>query len=61
MVQTAGRGMFVLSMVTSYPAGLESKLCVRRVLTLRIKDTSCYFHFPVEVVFYPEGQRGLTL
>jgi len=59
-VQTGGKGMFILTAVTLCPPILKSKMYVRRVLTLKIKDTSCYFHFPLEVVFYPEGTQGLN-
>ena len=52
--------MFILSVTTTSPAILTSKIHVRRVLTLKIKDTSCYFHFPIEVVFYPEGAQGVN-
>lgn len=52
--------MFIMSVVTTCPSALNFKIFVRRVLTLKIKDTSCYFHFPLEVVFYPEGARGVN-
>ena len=50
--------MFILTAVTICPAILTAKIYIRRVLTLRIKDTSCYFHFPLEVVFYPDGGQA---
>ncbi|MCB0371062.1 MAG: hypothetical protein KDD45_16990 [Bdellovibrionales bacterium] len=46
-VMTSGKGMFIISVLSSCPAALENKLYIRRVLVLRVKDTSCYFHFPL--------------
>ena len=60
LTQTQGKGMFILSVSSNCPQVLPHPLCVRRVLTLRIKDTTCYFHFPLEVMFYPEGQVAAT-
>lgn len=56
MVQVGGEGLFVLNICANFPSELSNqRVCVRRVLVLQIKDSACHFHFPVEVIFYPDG------
>ena len=50
--------MFLVTVASNCPAVLEQKYVIRRILVFKVKDTSCYFHFPMEVVFYPEGRQS---
>lgn len=53
-VQMNGKGTVVLNFSTNFPVDFsDQKVVVRKVLVLKIKDTSCHFHFPIEVSFYP--------
>jgi uncharacterized protein YwlG (UPF0340 family) len=59
-LQVGGKGAFVLTFVTNHPAIMEnnSVSCVRRILILKVKDTKIHFHFPLEVNFYPGGEKS---
>ena len=53
-IQIVGKGIFLVNIVANY--AIEEKRCVRKILTFKIKDTNCYYHFPIEVIFYPSGE-----
>ena len=46
-IQTNFKNMFIISVLTNFPADFAGKTFIRKVLALKIKDTSCYFHFPL--------------
>lgn len=57
-LQVGGKGVFLLSFVTNGPSEVESRaFSVRRILILKVKDTKIHFHFPLEVTFYPGGEK----
>jgi hypothetical protein len=58
-LQVGGKGIFLLSFIANGPSEMENKaVCARRILVVRVKDTKIHFHFPLEVTFYPGGEKN---
>ena len=57
-----GKGQFSVSFFTNMIEEIRKELdnmktyTVRRILTLKIKETKFIYHFPIELTFHPESK-----